>query len=170
MIRSFLLISLIAILTSGCWPSSVSFMDTGSMPEEWKTFTVKTLDINSATAPASYASNLTEAIKDGVQNNTRLLLNPKSEGEVNIEGVINEYSVAPIALQPGDVAAKNRLTVGVSFTIFITQPTEDKMELRLSKFMDFDSNQDISGIENSLLEEINAQIVQDVISKLLSNW
>jgi hypothetical protein len=161
---------LIAFSLSSCWPSSISFVD-GTMPVEWKTFTVKTLDNNAAQAPASYPSLLTEALKDGVQNNTRLLLNPVSgQGEILIEGAINGYSINPIALQPGDVAAKNRLTVSVKFTIFIIQPEEDKMELSLSKFQDYDSNQDISSIENSLLAEINAQIVQDVISKLLSNW
>jgi|TARA_R110000737_G_scaffold21067_1_gene39435 outer membrane lipopolysaccharide assembly protein LptE/RlpB len=155
---------------NSCWPSSVGFQDKGSMPEEWKTFSVKTLDNNSATAPNSYPSLLTEALKDGIQNNTRLLLNTNNSGEVNIEGAINGYNVSPIALQPGDVAAQNRLTVSVKFTIFITEPKEEKMDLSLSKFMDFNSNQDISSVEASLLSEINAQIVQDVVAKLLSNW
>lgn len=159
------------LLLSACWPSSLSFQDKGSMPEEWKTFTVNTLEIDAPTAPASYASILTEAIKDGVQNNTRLLLDPSnSSPEITIDGKINSYSVSPIALQPGDVAAKNRLTVSTKFTIFITQPNEDKMEFTLTKFQDYDANQDISSIETSLLEEINSQIVQDVVAKLLSNW
>jgi outer membrane lipopolysaccharide assembly protein LptE/RlpB len=140
------------------------------MPEEWKTFAVPTFTINAATAPASYASQLTEAVKDGVQNNTRLLLNPNEDGEIIIEGKINAYGVVPIALQPNDVAAKNRLTVSAQFTIFISAPEEDKMEFTLTKFQDYDSNQDISTVETQLLEEINAQIVQDVVAKLLSNW
>ncbi|MFA7273281.1 MAG: LPS assembly lipoprotein LptE [Crocinitomicaceae bacterium] len=160
---------LIVGLTS-CWPSSVSFQDKGSMPEEWKTFSVKTLTNNSATAPNSYPSLLTEALKDGIQNNTRLLLNTSNGGEVMVEGTILNYAVSPIALQPGDVAARNRLTVSTKFTIFITAPKEEKMELSLSKFMDFDSNKDISSVEQTLLSEINAQIVQDVVAKLLSNW
>ena len=160
-----------ALICSACWPTSMSFQDKGSMPEEWKTFTVETLEIESATAPAGYPSQLTEQIKDGIQNNTRLLINPvDGAGELTIQGKIINYSVSPIALQPGDVAAKNRLTVSVRFTIFITQPEEDKMEITLSKFQEYDSNQDLSGIENRLLEEINAQIVQDVVAKLLSNW
>jgi len=31
------LILLLAVLSS-CWPSSISFKDKGSMPEEWKRF------------------------------------------------------------------------------------------------------------------------------------
>lgn len=160
---------LLLITLSACWPSSVSFRD-GTLPEEWKTFTVKTLTNNTATAPNSYPSLLTEALKDGIQNNTRLLLNTGNTAEVNIEGAINGYSVSPIALQPGDVAAKNRLTISANFTIFITKPDEDQMQLSLTKFMDFDSNKDISSVETALIEEINQQIVQDVVAKLMSNW
>jgi Lipopolysaccharide-assembly len=166
-------ISLCILLFLGlcsCWPSSVSFQDKGGMPAEWKTFTVKTLDNNSATAPNSYPSKLTEDLKDGIQNNTRLLLNTSVDGEVNIEGAVNNYSVSPIALQPNDVAAKNRLSISANFTIYITKPKEEKMELSLTKFMDYDSGQDISAVENQLIEEINAQIVQDVVAKLMSNW
>lgn len=167
--KLFSILFLSLALTS-CWPSSVSFQDKGSMPEEWKTFSIKTLETNTATAPNSYASILTEALKDGIQNNTRLLLNTDNTAELNIEGAINGYSVSPIALQPGDVAAKNRLTISTQFTIFISEPEEDKMDLSMTKFMDFDSNQDISAVEEELITEINAQIVQDVVAKLMSNW
>ena len=91
---------LLLLLTS-CWPKSVSFTDSGSMPVEWKTFSVKTLELAAPNAPGSYAPTLSEKIKDGIQNNTRLLLNPKvGAGEVSVEGIITNYSVTPIAIQP----------------------------------------------------------------------
>ena len=46
-----LFIILLVLLTS-CWPYSVSLRDTGSMPAEWKSFTVKTLE-NTANALGS---------------------------------------------------------------------------------------------------------------------
>lgn len=161
----------VALVLGSCWPSSISFMDKGSMPEEWKTFTVSTLENNSSTAPTNLAFTLTEALKDGIQNNTRLLLNPiDGAGELVLEGAIRGYDVSPIALQPGDVAAQNRLTIRCDFTLFISAPEEDQMVFSISRFADFDSNQDISSVEESLIEEIQIQIVQDVINKLLSNW
>jgi hypothetical protein len=141
------------------------------MPPEWKTFTVKTLENNAANAPLNLAPKLSEDIKDGVQNNTRLLLNTKSgQGEVNIEGVVTNYSLIPVALQQGDNAAKNRLTITAQFTIFITKPKEQTMKLTSSRFVDYDSNIDLASVEQSLMNQINEQIVQDVINKLLSNW
>jgi hypothetical protein len=159
------------IFLSSCWPKSISFMDKGGMPDEWKSFSLITLTNNAPNAPLSYSANLSEQIKDGIQNNTRLALNPETgKGEVVIEGVINNYSVLPVAMQEGDNAAKNRLTVSVQFTINISKPNEDVMTLNTNRFIDFDSNTDLATVEGSLLEEISKQIVQDVINKLYSNW
>jgi hypothetical protein len=167
----FLLFLPIALLLSACWPSSVSFIDNGSMPEEWKTFSVRTLENNAPNTPISYAPQLSEQLKDGIQNNTRLLLNPETgKGEVYVEGKINTYSVTPVAIQEGDNSAQNRLTISVQFTIFVSAPKEEKMNLTSTRFVDFDSNTDLATVERTLLEEINTQIVQDVINKLLSNW
>ena len=141
------------------------------MPEEWKTFAVKTLEVNAPNCPLNYAPLLTEQIKDGVQNNTRLLLNTQfGKGEVNIEGVVNSYSVAPLAIQGNDNASKNRLTISVQFQINTTKPKEESFNLVSTRFVDFDASVNLSSIELKLLEEINTQVVQDVINKLLSNW
>lgn len=165
----FLLIPL--LILNSCWPTSVSVIDKGGMPEEWKSFSLLTLNNNAPNAPLSLAANLSEQVKDGIQNNTRLALNPESgKGEVVIEGSINGYTVSPVALQEGDNAAKNRLSISVQFTFNISQPNEEKMVLNTTRFVDYDSNTDLAGAETSLLEEISRQIVQDVINKLQSNW
>ena len=170
MMRNIILFSLL-LFFSGCWPSSLSLVDSGSMPPEWKTFSIKTLENNAPNTPLSFSATLSEKLKDGVQNNTRLLLNSEvGKGEVSIEGIISNYSITPIAMQEGDNSAKNRLTVSVQFTIFVSAPKEDKMTLTSTRFVDYDSNSDLATQESSLLEDINIQIVQDVINKLLSNW
>jgi outer membrane lipopolysaccharide assembly protein LptE/RlpB len=164
------LILLLAVLSS-CWPSSVSFKDKGSMPEEWKTFSVKTLEVLAPNAPLSYGANLTEQLKDGIQNNTRLLLNTNfGKGEVNIDGKITNYNVTPIAIQGNDNATQNRLTISVQFSIEITKPKEELISVTSTRFSDFNANDNLAAVEAQLLEEINTQIIQDVINKLLSNW
>ena len=73
------------MLFSSCWPSHVSFVD-GTMPDEWKTFYVKTLDNNAPNTPLSYSATLSENLKDGIQNNTRLLLNnDAAKAEIEIK-------------------------------------------------------------------------------------
>jgi hypothetical protein len=158
-------------LLSSCWPTSVSFKDKGSMPESWKTFSIKKLEINAANCPLSYSAALTEKLKDGIQNNTRLALNTSlGKGEVNIEGLISSYNVMPLAIQGNDNASQNRLTISVQFSIFISEPKEDIINLTATRFADFSASTNLSIVESQLVEEISEQIVQDVINKLLSNW
>lgn len=167
----WILLILIPLMMTSCWPSSVSFVDKGSMPPEWNDFTLKTLDSNAPNAPLSYPATLSEAIKDGVQNNTKLLItSSETESSIDIEGVINTYNVTPIALQEGDNASQNRLTISVNFDIYIKVPEPQEMKMTSTRFIDYSSSQDLASVETQLLEEINIQIVQDVINKLLSNW
>ena len=161
----------IIVLFSSCWPTSVSFVDNGSMHPSWKVFIVETLKNEAPNTPLSYSATLSEDVKDGVQNSTRLLLGTNIDSaQILIEGVITNYSITPIALQEGDNAAQNRLTVSVNFEIFITEPEEDKMVLTSTRYVDYSSSEDLGAKEEELLEEVNTQIVQDVVNKLLSNW
>jgi outer membrane lipopolysaccharide assembly protein LptE/RlpB len=167
----YVLFILVAIGLSACWPSSFSFRDTGGMPEEWKTFTLKTLTLEAATCPLSFAAILSENLKDGVQNNTPLLLNTTfGNGEVNMEGKITQYLVTPLAVQGNNNASQNRLSMSLVMTVNITKPKEEQWTMTSTRFADFSSGTNISEIETKLFEDISAQMVQDLINKLLSNW
>ncbi len=161
----------VLVLLSSCWPSSVSFVDSGSMPEEWKQFFVKTIKNNAPNTPISYNSILTEDVKDAVQNGTRLNLATRTEdAQLEIEGVITSYSITPIALQEGDNASQNRLSVSVKFDIYINSPEDDEMHMVSTRFFDYPASTDLAQVESEFLKEVNKQIVQDVVNKLLSNW
>ena len=158
------------VLLMGCWPSSVSFKDAGSMPEEWKSFSVEMIENSAPNCPLNYGPQLSEQLKDAVQNNTRLVLNTYGAGEVEISGNITRYDVAPIAIQQDDNATQNRLTIRVKFVININAPSVESIPLSVSRFADFNSSVNLASVESLLIEEINEQISQDIINKLLSNW
>lgn len=159
------------ILLSSCWPESLSFQDTGGMPVEWKTFTIQNLENTAPNCPLSFAPLLTEQLKDGLQNNTRLLLNTKAgAGEVNIEGAITGYQVQPVAIQGADNATSNRLTMTLQLKIKIKAPKEEEWQLVSTRFADFASTSNLADVEQKLFAEISAQMVQDLINKLYSNW
>ena len=157
-------------LLSSCWPSSIGFRDSGSMPEEWESFTVEMIENNAANCPLSYGPVLTEILKDGIQNNTRLVLNTDGEGEIVLTGGITAYNVMPIAVQDNDNASQNRLTISVNFELIVNEPEVDKIQFSATRFADFESNVNLASVESQLIDDINSQISQDVINKLLSNW
>lgn len=166
-----LVLSILAVFFTACWPTSVSFRD-GSVPPEWKRFMVSTLENKAPNAPISYSSELTELVKDAIQNRVGLSLvtDEDDDPQIIVTGVINSYEVTPLSLQDNAANVKNRLTIRASFEIFISSPKEEVMELSSSRFANFDASQDVGAIQIQLLEEINDQIVQDVLNKLLSNW
>lgn len=166
----FLLFLGLTFSLAACWPSKISFVD-GAIPEDWKTFSVKTLISESPNTPLSYPPTLSEEVKDGILNRTRLqLVTYKESPDVEIEGVITQYTLAPISLQGDDNGAQNRLAVTVKFDIFIHATEEDEMHVTSTRFVDYDVNADFNSIEQTLLENINEQIIQDLMNKLLSNW
>ena len=141
------------------------------MPEEWKTFSIQKLENTAPNCPLSFGALLTEQLKDGVQNNTRLVLNTKQgSGEVNIEGAITGYQVQPVAIQGADNASSNRLTMTLSLKIKIKAPKEEEWQLVSTRFADFDAKSNLADVEQKLFAEISAQMVQDLINKLFSNW
>lgn len=167
---SYMYLAVLLFSMSACWPVSVALKDK-AMPKEWEQFSVQTLENSAPNAPLSYAARLSEDLKDGIQNNSKLKLsNQANTGEVQIEGKITNYTIQPIALQAGDVASKNRLTISTSYVITITKPKEEEMTLTSTRFADYNSDFDFNTVEQSLIEEINKQIVQDVLNKLFSNW
>lgn len=117
----FVIFLLLITNLTACWPTSVSFNDTGSLHACLKYFQMDPLETSAANAPINYPIELTEAVKSGIQNNTRLLLSStKNAPQVMINGKITNYIVSPIALQEGDNAAKNRLTVSATMDIFLS--------------------------------------------------
>jgi outer membrane lipopolysaccharide assembly protein LptE/RlpB len=169
MIKWLMIIVVLGSLCS-CWPIRVSLID-DAMPEDWKDFYVTPLELNAATAPANYNATLTESLRNGVQNNTRLkMLTKIDDADVQISGVVNSYNTTPQAVTNGDNAQKNRLTVSVNFTIITPTKGLEKMQMTSTRFADYDASQQLSDVESQLLDLINQQIVQDVINKLRSNW
>lgn len=141
------------------------------MPEEWTTFSIQNLENTAPNCPLSFGALLTEQLKDGVQNNTRLLLNTSfGKGEINMEGAITAYQVQPLAIQGADEASSNRLTMTLQMKININAPKEEVWQFSTTRFADFSASTNLADVEKKLFDEIAAQMVQDLINKLYSNW
>jgi hypothetical protein len=87
-----------------------------------------------------------------------------------MEGQITQYNVQPLAVQGNNNASQNRLTMTVVMAINITKPKEEQWTMTSTRFADFSSSTNLSEVETKLFEDISAQMVQDLINKLLSNW
>ncbi len=163
------LIVLVFSLAS-CWPTK--FLSTkDDIPEEWDTFFIAPVENTTATAPNNYPAQLAEDLRSGIQRNTSIKLASKLDAaNVKIFGTITSYITSPIAIQEGDNASRNRLTITVNYLIETPTKSLEKFNYSSSRFADYDATQQLQTVENELIASINQQLVQDLINKLQSNW
>jgi len=160
----FCLIS--AALFSGC--GIYSF--TGGQFGEAKTFSVDYLKSRTALASPVYAQRITESLKDVLLAQSPLKLT-ESGGDLRFRGNIVQYGTAPVAVQAGaETASLNRLTIAVQ--IYYENSLDPKLnfEKTFSKFADFEANQDLFSVEESLWKLINDQLVQEIYNASVGNW
>lgn len=134
-----------------------------------KTISIQYFPNNAPIVQPSLSQSFTEALRDKFSSQTKL--NSISRGgDLNIEGSITGYSTQPIAIQGDETAAMNRLTITVSvkFTNKIDE-TQD-FEQNFSRYADYLSTVSISSVEESLIKQINEQLVEDVFNKAVVNW
>lgn len=133
------------------------------------TFSVEIFEEQAANAPAGYGINFTEFLRDFVVARTKLKL-VKENADIEISGKINSYFTSPVSVQADEQAALNRLTVGIEVSVVNNVEEKDSFEKNFSQFSDYNSSDDLSAVEDQLLEDINEKLSQDIINQLSSNW
>ena len=70
----------------------------------------------------------------------------------------------------GDVAALTRLTITVTVAYVNITDSEFDFDRSFSFFADYDSNLDLTTVENQLINEIFDQIILDIFNASVANW
>ncbi|MCB9224284.1 MAG: LPS assembly lipoprotein LptE [Crocinitomicaceae bacterium] len=133
------------------------------------TFSVEIFEEQAANAPAGYGTRFAEYLRDFIVSRTKLKL-VKENADIEISGKIKTYNTAPVAVQSDEVAAYNRLTVSMDVSVLNNKTEKDSFKKIFSQFSDYESSNDLSSVEESLLEDINGKIAQDIVNQLSSNW
>jgi hypothetical protein len=164
---SFFLLALSVSLLAGC--GIYSF--TGGQFSGAKTFSVDYFKPQSAMVTPLYAQRFTESLKDLLLAQSPLRLAEKN-GELTYSGTVVDYRTAPVAIQSGaaETASLNRLTITVKVKYDNSLEPELSFEKTFSKFADYDANQDLFTIEESLWSLINEQLTQEIYNASVGNW
>jgi len=118
---------------------------------------------------ATLEQYFTDELKDKFKSQTNLVV-VNDAGHLNFEGEITKYDVKPMAITGDETASQNRLsiTVHVKFTNEI-EP-EYNFDTNFTQFADYDSNQDLSSVEQQLVEDIVEKLIEDIFNKSVVNW
>jgi len=146
--------------------------------DKTKTISIQNMYNDATLGPVNMPQTLTNLLRDYYQQNTNLVLvDGNTEGDLQIEGGIVSYRTSPVSPQSsgnnrvGDSAALTRLTITVKVTYINTVDDTFNFENKsFSFFNDFDSNQNLTSIENQLIDEIFEQITLDIFNASVANW
>jgi Lipopolysaccharide-assembly len=168
---------------SGCGIYSMTGAATSA-----KTISVDQFYNNTDLAPANVAQDFTNTVKDYYQQNSSLRVISEG-GELQLEGVITNYQLSPIApvanasspssgsvvpsAQATSTAALSRLSISVKVTyVDNTEPKNSFKDKTFSFYADFDNatNPNFSAIQDDLQKKIFAQILIDMFNATVANW
>ncbi len=117
--------------------------------------------------------NLSQQFTDGLQEKLirQTSLNQITEsGDLEFSGQVTDYDVKPMNIQEGDLAAQNRLTITIKLKFVNNKDHEQDWDKSFTAYEDFDSNQSLSAIEESLVPEIIKKLTDDIFNASIANW
>ena len=154
-------------LMQGC---KMSYSFTGaSIPPEVKTINVKYFPNNASLVEPTLSQKLTDGLRDKFTNETSLVL-VNDGGDLVLEGSIVGYATTPVAIQGDDQAALNRLTITLDVTYTNTFDENMSFESKFSRYADYSSDQNLTDVQEALVEEINVMLIEDIFNKAVINW
>lgn len=131
---------------------------------------------NTDLGPANLGQTFTNRLKDYLIQNSNLSV-VQENGQLQMEGVITEYKLTPIAptstSDPRSVttASSTRLTITVKLSYI--NSLDESMSFKdrsFSFYRDFSNDQNLSDIEESFIRQIFDQIVLDIFNATIANW
>ena len=157
---------MVTLLLTSC---VIRYSFTGASTTGLKTVSIQYFQNRASLVQPGLSQNLTEALIDKCRSQTSLQL-VSGFGDANFEGEILDYKTVTQTIAGDARAAVNRfsITVKVKFTNSVF--SENSYEMTFSRFEDYDSNLDLSQVEDALSVKIIEQLAEDIFNRAFVNW
>jgi hypothetical protein len=136
-----------------------------------KTFYIRTFETQASNAPPNMAIQFTERLRNKIRSETSLTANDENP-HIEFSGKIVDYRVDLVAPKPGEIAGLNRLSV--VYDVTMTNNQEEKRSWPAKKsfsfYAEFDNQKDLLSVQETLIDEINDQILEDIFNAAFNNW
>ncbi|WP_147678643.1 LPS assembly lipoprotein LptE [Algibacter pacificus] len=162
---------IIIALTMATLTSCGIYSFTGaSISSDIKTYQVNYFENNALLVEPGLNRDFKLALEDLIQNQTNLNL-VTSNGDLVYEGEISNYRISPTTATSSDVAAQNRLTIGVKIRFFNKKNPDDDLEQSFTFFYDYAGAEQLVGsLKTTAHEEIFERLTQDIFNATLAKW
>ncbi len=144
-------------------------MSGASIPENLNTFSVQYINNRAPLVNANLSSTFTNELKDRIQNESRLIM-VEGNGDVDFSGDITGYGTKAMALKADAVSAETRLTVTVKIRYRNSKDPQKDWEQSFSAYQDYESENNLSDVEDELVELIVDELTENIFNKAFSDW
>jgi len=166
-IRLIIISLLLFLIANAC---SMSYSFTGaSISPDIKTVSIQYFQNQAPIVMPSLSRDFTEAMKDRFISESNLKVT-NDMGDLNFEGEITGYEIRPQAIQSGDIAASNRLTITVRVKFSNTKDPKQDFDTSFSQFAEYPSEKNFESVERELVNEILKKLTEEAFNKAVVNW
>jgi len=158
----------VAIAVNGC---SISYKFNGASIDYSKTRSISVADFpnNAALVYAPLSNNLSDAIRDIYQRQTRLEVLRRG-GNLELEGEITGYTLTPMAVSADSYAAETKLTLTVRVRFTNNVAPEESFEKTYSAYQTFDSSRMLNDVQDELCNTMITEIAESIYNDTVAKW
>ena len=156
------------LLTAAVSCGIYSFSGSSIQPDV-KSLSVEYFENKALKVNPSLSSSLSDALIEKYRKLTPLDILSEM-GDMNVAGEIINYDTKPMAVTKDEQASQNRLTIVVKIYFTNKLHPEEDFEKTFSAYADYDANEMLDAVEETLCEEIIEKLVEDIFNATVANW
>ncbi|MDR2472120.1 MAG: LPS assembly lipoprotein LptE [Tannerella sp.] len=150
---------------------SISYSFSGSSIDYSKVHSISIKDFPNV-APLVYAplsQKFNESLKDKYTRRTKLQI-LRDNSDLELEGEITGYNLAPQAVREDAYASQPRLTITVKVRFTNKTNSEEDFDQSFSAYQEFSNERTIDEVQDELSQLIIDEIVDQIFNKTVANW
>ncbi len=165
------IVILYAIFGVICTACSISYSFSGSSIdyETTKTITISDFPNQAALVSPPLAQRFTETLKDIYIRQTRLEMVPVN-GDMDIEGEITGYDLAPMAIKDDAYSSQTKLTLTIRVRYSNRANPDKDFEQTFSAYREFDANQMLETVQDELNAQLTQEIAEQIFNATAADW
>ena len=159
---------LFSLLATDC---SISYKFNGASInyDEIKTITIRNFPNQAQLVYPELESIFMDKLRNRYIQQTRLKL-VDNNGDIQLEGEIVGYDIAPTAVQADGFSSKTKLTITIRCRFTNRVKPEEDFEQTFSSFFEFDASRLLTDVQYELSQDITTEISDMIFNATVANW
>jgi len=160
----YISVIIIALIFDSCY----SFKGI-AIPPDMNTYYVDNFQNAVPQAPGDINQRFSEALRAKIRNESRLTY-LEENADIEFSGSITGFRLSPEAPQAGNTVALNKLEITVSVNYTNNKDESKNWKKQFSFFRTFESDKDFISIQESLIDEIFKQLMENIFNQAFTGW